>query len=179
MHGLTSALCVSLRAPGAVHAAEGRSDGFPCNEVQLLQYNADACEVQCLRIYSHTAGEVWGLAACPRDSSLFASVHEQTPSSRARHASIWRMTDIGQDVVTTLTSPLEKVASLGSAHTSSIRMLRWGGTASTLATAGDAEVVLWAAAEGFRPQTKIPFPKSLTGTSRGQPTAAAWDNESE
>jgi hypothetical protein len=89
------------------------------------------------------------------------------------------MTDIGQDVVTTLTSPLEKVASLGSAHTSSIRMLRWGGTASTLATAGDAEVVLWAAAEGFRPQTKIPFPKSLTGTSRGQPTAAAWDNESE
>ena len=32
-------------------------------------------EVHSLRIYAHTAGEVWGLTAYPKDRSLFASVH--------------------------------------------------------------------------------------------------------
>jgi hypothetical protein len=30
-----------------------------------IQVNMDEGEIECLRIYSHTAGEIFGLAACP------------------------------------------------------------------------------------------------------------------
>ena len=93
------------------------------------------------------------------------------------------MEDIGaENVVTTLTSPLEKIASLGDAHASSIRLCRWGGKESSLASVGDEEVVIWTAENGsdsFRPSYKLPYPKSSTSTSRGPATAVAWDNESK
>ena len=64
--------------------------------------------------------QVWGLAPCPSDRGLFASVHTRAPNQKAQQAgfaapldgSIFKMLDIDEDVVTTLSSPLERIARL-------------------------------------------------------------------
>ena len=40
------------------------------------------CEMQSLRIYAHTAGEIWGLAPCPSDRGILASVHTKVAAAR-------------------------------------------------------------------------------------------------
>ena len=162
----------------------------PSNDVQLVQFKPDEGEVECLRIYEHTAGEVWGLAACPQDRRLFASVHTAPPAHKIPAAAggpepvagtVFRMTDMDADVVSTLTSPLERVADLSSAHASSLRLARWGGAQAALATAGDTDVVLWSAADGAGAMLPMHSAELGTGSSRsagGPASALAWRADS-
>lgn len=50
--------------------------GLPCNDVQLLQLNADAGDVSTSRIYAHTAGEV-----CSPNSSVAQTTEPCPPST--------------------------------------------------------------------------------------------------
>uniref|UniRef100_A0A7S4PHM5 EIPR1-like beta-propeller domain-containing protein n=1 Tax=Guillardia theta TaxID=55529 RepID=A0A7S4PHM5_GUITH len=149
--------------------------GAPSHDVQLLEYNDDTAEVQCLRIYAHP-GEVWSLSPCPRDKSLFASLHTSTKSSHALEASVFKMSDIEEEVVTTLTSPLEKFASLDD-RPSSVTALQWGGTESLLLTCAGMELASWAALDsGLQVQSRAKINRNDLGvTSTGKVSTLSWD----
>lgn len=70
---------------------------------ELLEYSDDNGEVICERIYAHD-GELWALSTCPTDRSLFGSVFEDREGKEGgMKAAVWKMGDLGEDVVTTLT----------------------------------------------------------------------------
>lgn len=60
------------------------------SQIRLLRYFEDDEAIECTAVYAHKH-EVVGLAACPYDAALVATVFNEAPRTRA---AVWRMPDI-------------------------------------------------------------------------------------
>lgn len=98
------------------------------NEIHLLDFNEDANEVSCVKVYNH-AEEVWGLAPSPCDPSLFFTCYN---TGTGYGASLWRAPDLvpgSQDEVAAAGSggggSLDRLWTLPDADEAVVRGIVW------------------------------------------------------
>jgi len=75
------------------------------------------CEMQSLRIYAHTAGEIWGLAPCPSDRGILASVHTKVAAARGCEQRAREPAHVSQGVCACVRASTDRGCATGALYT--------------------------------------------------------------
>ena len=68
----------------------GTSSLKESNEIHVVVYEEESQDIHCQQVYKHPE-EVWQLAPCPADKTLFCSVHGTGNNSHERRSTVWRL----------------------------------------------------------------------------------------
>ena len=79
------------------------------NEIHLIEYHEDSNDVMVDRIFPHQY-EIWHLAPCPTKADQLFTVYN---AAGEYSASLWHAEGLHDDFVTSQTSPLTKILTLG------------------------------------------------------------------
>lgn len=67
------------------------------NQVHLIEYDEDHNTVS-KEVYAHGVGEIWHIAACPWDKSIFSTIYSKTAESKREvKSSLWQIPELDKN----------------------------------------------------------------------------------
>ncbi|KAG0587198.1 hypothetical protein KC19_2G147600 [Ceratodon purpureus] len=133
------------------------------NEVHVLQLGENSSELVCQGLYTHR-DEIWDIAACPFNTSLFSTVYSRAGETGT---AVWKIPESRGNKSVVL--PVEVAASLSSVPQQWKCTLWWpSGQHPQVASIGTEKIVLW----------NVEFPQNMSQASAGGSNhleVGSWD----